>query len=82
MDKDECWKSIGVCYSKEDGRFGWYDGGRIITQGMAKPATPCFGGVGDHCYVWDWINKRHVIYFTDSMVRLDLGCKVNEALIS
>ncbi|KAI9031401.1 hypothetical protein DFJ74DRAFT_432088 [Hyaloraphidium curvatum] len=68
MEKDECWKSIGVCYSIDDGLpASWIEGGVIISANEEKPKEMCFGGVGDHCYVYDWINKRHVIFYTDHM---------------
>jgi hypothetical protein len=42
------WKSIGVCFSSDNGAT-MVPLGQIITGPETKPSTPTFGGVGDFC---------------------------------
>lgn len=60
----ECWKSIGIAYSYDDG-LTWQDQGLIITSGDPRPAdnNPKFGGNGDFGVVWDWWEKKWKMWY-------------------
>ncbi|KAK9799398.1 hypothetical protein WJX73_002088 [Symbiochloris irregularis] len=62
------WKSIGVTYSQDNG-VSWSAGEQIITSGP-QPATPQFGGAGDHCVIWDPFNKLWLCYYTSGGICL------------
>ncbi|KAI9009198.1 hypothetical protein DFJ74DRAFT_687337 [Hyaloraphidium curvatum] len=58
------WKTIGVAYSANDG-VSWTNGGLIITSAEPRPpnSAPKFGGNGDHGAVWDYDNRRWVLFY-------------------
>jgi hypothetical protein len=60
----ECWKSIGVATSRDDG-VTWTDGGLIITSGDPRPpdSAPRFGGNGDFGVVWDWWAREWKLWY-------------------
>lgn len=60
------WKSIAVTYSNDNG-VTWADGEQIITAWKPQPATPEWGGAGDHSVLWDTENQRWVCYYQEQV---------------
>ncbi|KAI9004994.1 hypothetical protein DFJ74DRAFT_712878 [Hyaloraphidium curvatum] len=60
----ECWKSIGVAYSYDEG-ITWTDAGQIITAADPRPpdSAPRWGGNGDFGVAWDWWERRWKLWY-------------------
>jgi len=66
------WKSIARTVSADDG-VNWSEGEQIITSNMPRPATPTWGGNGDHCVVWDSLNSRWVCYYQEHWLMMAIS---------
>jgi len=56
------WKYVARATSTNDG-VTWQKDGVILSSANPKPATPDWGGNGDHCVVWDEANARWICFF-------------------
>lgn len=61
------WKSIGVCYSYDNG-FSWEDGGQTITSHIPRPESPEHGGIGDICVVRDTVNTGWICFYQNDYI--------------